>query len=402
MSSAEDISPSDTLFFSIKTIGLSTYGGRKPQSLRDAIRHNRREIQAELGARSDIDCSRTRLNQTIAGPPTSHAVVLLAEKNMAEAGYTPPRRDYTQAYEFVFSLPRATSIDVQSYFSDCLQWTKENFGVEVVLSADIHRDQDLPHLHLLLSPIRNGTYEGSKLITKQELEGLRKSFAVLALSYGLKEPVKMLRGESREVAARLVLTHLKNVQDPILESSLWSTLRVVIDSSPARFAAHLGINLPEPEVPEKKMRTSTQILTSKGKGGNTERKQKPIGFETTAIKERSKPIGLQDVVACKPRSIETIALLVSPKNHSVALPEQIPEAASETGQQLRSESVVLAADKWAEFSAARSNGGRNPYASVLGNEPVKRKTLTLAGVNRVGVGKVRSGEYNFCGAGFAS
>ena len=46
------------LYFAVKSIGLSTVGGRKPCDLITAARHNLREIQAELGAVGRIDASR--------------------------------------------------------------------------------------------------------------------------------------------------------------------------------------------------------------------------------------------------------------------------------------------------------------------------------------------------------
>ena len=41
---------SGVLFIAAKTTGLSRQGGRRPSTLRQAARHNLREIQAELGA----------------------------------------------------------------------------------------------------------------------------------------------------------------------------------------------------------------------------------------------------------------------------------------------------------------------------------------------------------------
>jgi phage tail sheath protein FI len=66
-------------YFAIKSIGMSTCGGRKPQMLIDAARHNLREIQAEQGASSHIDASRIKDNVVLFGPPTAKEVQANAE-----------------------------------------------------------------------------------------------------------------------------------------------------------------------------------------------------------------------------------------------------------------------------------------------------------------------------------
>lgn len=76
----------DTLFFSTKSIGTSTRQNRKPQTLRDAVRHNRRQIQAEVGPFGRIDPARSHLNEILAGPVSPDEVVALAQSRMAGIG----------------------------------------------------------------------------------------------------------------------------------------------------------------------------------------------------------------------------------------------------------------------------------------------------------------------------
>jgi len=113
---------SGTLFFAAKTIGLSTYGGRKPQTLLQATKHNRRDDQSERGSRDHIDPTCTHLNRVLAGPDTPAGVVELARSLMDGAAVVMKRKDYTQAYELLFSLPASTAIDTGLFFSHCLRW----------------------------------------------------------------------------------------------------------------------------------------------------------------------------------------------------------------------------------------------------------------------------------------
>ena len=58
-----------------------------------AARHNRRVIQAELGAAGSIDPARSHLNETLHGPLTAEDVGQLAKDLMAAAGVVKFRKD---------------------------------------------------------------------------------------------------------------------------------------------------------------------------------------------------------------------------------------------------------------------------------------------------------------------
>ena len=303
---------SEELFFAVKTIGLSKRMKRKPQTLLQADKHNRRETQKERGSRSHIDPARSHLNRRIAGPALSADVVALALARMAGAGYKPLRHDYTQAYELLFSLPAGTSIDTAVYFAQCLQWAVAQFGLDNILSADEHHDEGAPHLHILVLPMAGVRYLGSKLIDRVRLAGLRDSFAGLALAFGLKEPTRRLHGAMKEVTARMVLAHLESTQDAILRSALWSVGKQDIERNPARYAAALGLVLPELAAPLKKVKTLAELVVSNGRGPRYERAEKPIGFGDGLVAGLTdavvKPIGFEN----DPGIIETIPVMVCP------------------------------------------------------------------------------------------
>ena len=314
----------DTLFFQVKTIGLSKTKGRKPQTLLKAAMHNRRMIQAELGAKGDIDPQRTRLNQTLAGPASPADVVALAKSLMESVGHVPQRRDYTQAYELVFSLPVATPIDTDKFFRHCLEWVAEHFGQGVVLSADIHVDQAQPHMHVLISPIAEGRYKGSNLITRMELHNLRKSFAMLALEFGLVEPVRRLRGALKETVIKLVMDHLHAHHDPILQSAIWPLAERDIKFNPGRYATNLGIPVEDAPPKVKKVKTLAELAVSPGKGPKFERKSNPIVIALLDIETDPNPIGIEKVKVTpqsNPIEIESSPVTVGSKHltHSSVL-----------------------------------------------------------------------------------
>ena len=297
-------------FFSVGTIGRSTREGRKPSTLLQATRHNRRAIQAELGAGSHIDAERICLNETLAGPSTPAEVVALAQSLMLGAGVVVEklRKDYTQAIELLFSLSADTEVDTGKYFQRCVDWVGERFGAVNILSADIHRDESVPHCHVLLLPLEGGRMRGSKLITRPELAKLRLSFERdVARGFGLNKPPGRMSSAMRGQAARLVLDRLESTRDAVKNSALWLPMRRAIEQDPAPFLAALGIDAKLIEL-LRKTRTVTEIFTSPGKGPKVEsvnrtpsngHGRKPIGFgespATTpsnhAETELEKPIG---------------------------------------------------------------------------------------------------------------
>lgn len=297
-------------FFAVGTIGRSTRAGRKPSTLLQAARHNRRAIQTELGAGSHIDAERICLNETLAGPATPPEVVALAQSSMFSAGVVVDklRKDYTQAIELLFSLSADTDVDIGNYFRRCVDWVGERFGAANILSADIHRDESVPHCHVLLLPLVGGRMCGSKLITRPELAKLRMSLERdVARGFGLKKPPGRMTNATRGQAAQLILDQLESTQDAVMNSALWLPMRRAIEQDPAPFLAALGIEAKLIE-PPRKTRTMTEIFTSPGKGPKAEsvnktpsngHGRKPIGFggspTTTpsnhAETELEKPIG---------------------------------------------------------------------------------------------------------------
>ena len=315
---------SEELFFAVKTIGLSKRMKRNPQTLLQAVKHTRRETQKKRGSRNHIDPARSCLNRRIAGPALSADVVALAQGRMAGAGYNPLRHDFTQAYEALFSLPAGTTIDTAAYFAQCLHWAIAQFGLDNILSADEHHDEGAPHLHILVLPMAGVRYLGSKLIDRVRLASLRDSFAELALAFGLKEPTRRLHGAMKEVTARMVLAHLESTQDGTLRGVLWFTQKQDIERNPARYAAALGLVLPELATPVKKVKTFRDIALSTGKGPKVERAEKPTGFGRDSmgilVEEGQKPIGFEN----NPEPIETIPVLVSAPKPPSPLPARPP------------------------------------------------------------------------------
>jgi hypothetical protein len=241
-----------------------------------AARHNKREIQAELGAAGAIDPTRSRLNETLAGPAAAGDVGQLAKDLMTAAGVATLRKDAVMGLEVVFSLPPGHAIDDRAYFTDCAAWAGRYFGgVQNILSTDIHRDEAQPHCHVLILPLVNGRMDGSNLIGgKQKLLAMQKLFHLdVAGRYGLTKAPSRLAGASKQDAAQAVFKMMLETDDRAMQSAAWATIRAMIESDPGPFVQALGIEL---QAQKKKGKTMAQIFTGTGKGPSKE--PNPIGF----------------------------------------------------------------------------------------------------------------------------
>lgn len=244
-------------------------------TIKAAARHNKRQIQRELGADSHIAPHLMDLNQTIYGESGAEAVAELAERLMREAGIVKPRKNAVYGLEAIFSLPLNHGLDEVAYFKHCAKWFIKTYG-GILLSADIHRDEAAPHCHVLMLPLIDGRLQGNKAYGKKAEHHARVNafFDDVAASYGLQRPVTQSK-EEKEGGAELVVKTLKATNDPALKSAMWHVIRQDIEADPRAYMLALGLTN---QARAKPMRTMAQIFTSKGKGGRVDRAENPIAF----------------------------------------------------------------------------------------------------------------------------
>ncbi len=238
--------------------------------VRAAAAHNKRTIQAEQGTGGSICALRSNLNECLAGPAQPEQVAQLARSMMEARGAAPRRKDAVRAIEFVVSLAPNHGIDDRAFFVDAVAWLGARFGgIDNILSADVHRDEAAPHLHVLLLPLIDGKMQGSDALGgRAKLAAMHGAFhAQVAGPYGLKRAPARLRGNSKAAAASLVLQHMRRTADEALRSPTWGVIREGIERDPAPYLAALGIVAPAAKA--RPLRTMAAIFTSKGKGSDT-------------------------------------------------------------------------------------------------------------------------------------
>ena len=85
----------------------------------------------------------------------------------------------------------------------------------------------------------------------------------------------------------MIYERLESTLDAVLHSALWQTVKAEIARNPAPYMARMGIE-PEPKaLVNDGGNAFRRIALSTGKGGKTERREKPYGFESHSINHRN-------------------------------------------------------------------------------------------------------------------
>ena len=155
--------PTKPFAFCVKQMNKAT--------LSAAIKHNRRTIPCK-----NADATRSHRNLILAGPKGAAEVIPLAE-SMVKATGSKPRKNASWGIELIFSLAPNHRLDERAYFECCLLWAANRFGMENILSADVHLDEPAPHCHILILALRDGKLQGSAILGgKADLHAMRRDF----------------------------------------------------------------------------------------------------------------------------------------------------------------------------------------------------------------------------------
>ena len=240
----------------------------------DALRHNKRTMQAELGAFSHIDASKTYKNYCLEGhtePEQGYRSTLEAIEEYNESMPAKMRHDAVIAAELVFSFP-ATRKDIndKKFFPDCLIWCKKEYPEHQMISADVHLDEANPHMHVLIGCVLPDQLLGSKSFGYGTYFKMRnfRFFEEVAKRYGLEAPHNCLSRKDSKKLCQHIFYKLQATNDPMLKSKCLDSVKKAIQRDPILFATDLGIEITPSPSPIKRKRNMSAIFTSKGKGSN--------------------------------------------------------------------------------------------------------------------------------------
>lgn len=114
------------------------------------------------------------------------------------------RKDAVRAIEVLFTSDKAffKRVDHEQYFTECKKWLVDTFGEDNLLQAVTHLDEETPHMHAILTTVKDNKFNYSGYINgRQDLRALQDSFFAKVEHLGLE------RGEKVE------LTHASYVSN---------------------------------------------------------------------------------------------------------------------------------------------------------------------------------------------
>lgn len=239
-------------FLAVKPLSVKTTRASCADAvILNVMRHNARELQAEIGVGADsgIDASRIHLNVTLHGPATADGVASAARDAMREHGIVAPRKNATLGIEIVASLPAGLAIDHLAYFRDTAAWAQQHYRVPL-LSAIVHNDESSPHLHLVLLPMRDGKLVGSELLgNRATMKAMQKDFHErVASQYGLRMPAAKKRHSAAQRAAGIALLRDTLQTNSGLTERAIEALLVPHAKNPEPLLMALGLTMPAPVV----------------------------------------------------------------------------------------------------------------------------------------------------------
>ncbi|MDD4965241.1 MAG: plasmid recombination protein [Gallionella sp.] len=247
--------------------------------IKNATRHNLREIQAEQGADSHIDPLKIPNNVILRGESTAQAVHQQAIELMEQEGIVIKslRHDTVRGIELLVSLPPDSGIPEREFFEASLAWAESHFELPV-LSAVIHNDEAAPHCHIILLPLFDGRMLGSAKV------GYQSHFAAILTAFyenvgkvfGLAKPAPRVvySRVMRQKMAGMVVDYLKRNPRCLEQPAVCDALRDTFTENPLPMMTVLNLTVPE----TMREKTAVNALREPVKP-RAKQNVKPIGFE---------------------------------------------------------------------------------------------------------------------------
>lgn len=156
------------------------------QGLAEREKHNLRQ-KTVLGA----DGSKNILvegNKGIVGR------VRALEEQMNKQNSKKIRKDAIRAIEVIFTSDKAffKRVDYMQYFQECKKWLIATFGEENLQNLAIHLDEEVPHLHAILTTVKDNKFNYSAYVRgRQDLRAMQDSFFATVQRLGLSRGNKV-------------------------------------------------------------------------------------------------------------------------------------------------------------------------------------------------------------------
>ena len=185
--------------------------------------HNER-TKEKYASNPDIDTARSHLNFHLVTPERKYRAE--SEKQIAKAGCR-TRSDSVRVVEaLVTASPEFFNgkkrSEVRAYFTEALEFIKQNQNPDTIISAVVHMDEKTPHMHLCFVPLTE-----DKRLSAKEIVGNKKKLTWWQEEFWkhmVKKYPDLERGESASETGRTHIpprlfkeaVHLNRMKDQIM------------------------------------------------------------------------------------------------------------------------------------------------------------------------------------------
>lgn len=246
---------------SLRGILLKRKGSAHTLAMAEA--HNRRKIPVELSSFAHIDPSKSALNQELIafrGVSLEDAVLsTLHDRGVDPNSRNNKRKDKGFAIEWIFSVTLGYEGDHLSLYNDCLSWLAAYYPDCPLVHAVIHYDENEPHMHVIMIPIRGKSLPASDILSFKGGARTRNSnlYAAIGKKHGLTLKTS-LKGAIKKRAAEAVIDVFEKRNAPSFMGKSWPALKSAIRNSPDGFLDPLGITLAQ------LVSVESEVISTKG------------------------------------------------------------------------------------------------------------------------------------------
>ena len=185
--------------------------------------HNEREKE-KYASNPDVDTARSHLNFHLVMPERKYRAE--AEKQIAAAGCRTSSDSVRVVEALVTASPEFFNgkkrSEVRAYFTEALEFIKQNQNPDTIISAVVHMDEKTPHMHLCFVPLTE-----DKRLSAKEIVGNKKKLTWWQDEFWkhmVKKYPDLERGESDSETGRTHIpprlfkeaVHLNRMKDQIM------------------------------------------------------------------------------------------------------------------------------------------------------------------------------------------
>lgn len=135
-------------------------------------------IEREFDSKTNLDIDKTRSCLNYSLLDNRQRIAAYVKKTISDEVERTPRKDAVMICSFVITSSHAgmaamNDEEQHEFFKSVLDWFAARYGLNHIAYAKVHMDENTPHLHLGVIPIRDGRLSAKSIFTPRELKAIQ-------------------------------------------------------------------------------------------------------------------------------------------------------------------------------------------------------------------------------------